>query len=316
VSELFPAALTTLAQETAVSATPAPGNGTRLQVKITGVPVGLDVKFIDFDNVAETPLAVALSTGVTNPQESTAPNSTLIITFDITGSDTSVAESITLDFGVGDTNGDLALGNSILNASVSLAPIADVAPYPIISFATNVEGSGTVATVNDCVTYLLFPWVTNFNVAGNPAAGAHFDTGLTFANTSADPFGPAGSLATTSGNALPQAGTCSMVMFANDGTVSGVVPTSVVPAGGTAVVDVANVFPGKSGYIFARCNFQGAHGFTYITDNWPMPPNTAVDYLGLIVPNPNLIPRNPAGCAISSGIDPEVICGTGEALAQ
>jgi hypothetical protein len=104
-------------------------------------------------------------------------------------------------------------------------------------------------------TNLLFPFVTN---------QAGFDTGLTIANTGADPFGTVG-----------QTGTCTLNFFGtNMGGPSNPVQTSApVPPGSTLSMVLSSggsfgtmAVPGFQGYMIAVCNFAYAHGFTFTTD--------------------------------------------------
>jgi hypothetical protein len=116
--------------------------------------------------------------------------------------------------------------------------------------------------VQICQTLLLFPFVTN--ISG-------FDTGFSIANTSSDPVGTGA-----------QNGTCNLTFY--DGT--GKTPAFPVPnvATGTVYVNLlSTVAPGFSGYMFALCNFQYAHGFAFISDIGAR--NLAMGYLALVVNN-------------------------------
>jgi hypothetical protein len=131
------------------------------------------------------------------------------------------------------------------------------------------ETSATTFVINPCQTNLLFPYITN-------APG--FDTGLAISNTTADPY------------ATPdQQGVCTLYYY---GTVSGGVAadsvdtSAVVPAGKQLIwtlsagggVNAATIAPSVlakndfTGYLIARCNFQYAHGYAFISDlgirNW------------------------------------------------
>jgi hypothetical protein len=130
--------------------------------------------------------------------------------------------------------------------------------------------------IDQCVTNLLFPFVTN---------QAGFDTGLAISNTSRDPFsGNAGRL---------QAGTCTINYY-------GATPGGPAPSAQTtnANVEAGNQLlfvlssggglgitgtPGFQGYIIAQCRFQYAHGFAFITDGPIGQARVAEGYLALVM---------------------------------
>ncbi|HYP09402.1 MAG TPA: hypothetical protein VER03_24470 [Bryobacteraceae bacterium] len=146
---------------------------------------------------------------------------------------------------------------------------------PIPRFIDNATPVNTF-TINQCVTNLLFPFVTN---------QAGFDTGIAISNTSRDPFsGNAGRL---------QAGTCTINYY-------GAVPGGPAPAADTSTNPVAageqllfvlssggangiDAVPGFQGYIIAQCRFQYAHGFAFITDGPIGQARVAEGYLALVM---------------------------------
>jgi hypothetical protein len=125
--------------------------------------------------------------------------------------------------------------------------------------------------VQICQTLLLFPFVTN---------NGGFDTGIAIANTSTDPVGTAA-----------QSGTCSLSWYDGTGktpasTVKVTDFTNSVAAGNSGTVYanlVSSLAPGFTGYMFALCNFQYAHGFAFISDLGAR--NLAMGYLALVVNN-------------------------------
>jgi len=129
---------------------------------------------------------------------------------------------------------------------------------------------------DQCVTNLLFPYVTN---------QFGFDTGIAISNTSRDPFsGNAGRL---------QAGTCTMNYYG--GTTGGAAPSpqttnADVAAGGQVSFVLSSGgglgitgTPGFQGYIIATCRFQYAHGFAFITDGPIGQARVAEGYLALVM---------------------------------
>jgi len=130
--------------------------------------------------------------------------------------------------------------------------------------------------INSCATHLLFPYVTNLG---------GFDTGIAISNTSLDEYGTS-----------PQAGICTIYSFTG-GKGLAAFPTPSIPAGSTwaALIDgastpivAANSF---SGYMIADCDFQYAHGFSFITQVGTFLGTEG--YLALIIPDPPK-PRNAA----------------------
>lgn len=108
----------------------------------------------------------------------------------------------------------------------------------------------------DLTTRLLFPFVTN---------QGGFDTGISIANTTADPFGT-----------KPQSGICTLNFYGNT-SGGGAAPvtqkSTTVIAGSTLVLSLSsggtNDLKGASGfqgYIIAECNFPLAHGYYFISD--------------------------------------------------
>jgi hypothetical protein len=131
--------------------------------------------------------------------------------------------------------------------------------------------------INQCVTNLLFPFVTN---------QAGFDTGIAISNTSVDPFSGATN--------RRQSGTCTINYYGNSGGTNPAPPADtttnpvnageqllfVLSSGGTNGIDAA---PGFQGYIIAQCRFQYAHGFAFVTDGPIGQAQVAEGYLALVM---------------------------------
>jgi len=136
--------------------------------------------------------------------------------------------------------------------------------------------SAPLFTTSPCVTYLLFPYVTDYL--------GEFDTGIAISNTSSDP----------SIGALPQAGGCTVNFYGMDQT-TGANTAKTIGSNGTYSTTLAGinsgassgaglVEPGQSwtfsisaidsafgtntytGYAIATCDFQYAHGYTFVSD--------------------------------------------------
>jgi hypothetical protein len=150
-------------------------------------------------------------------------------------------------------------------------------------FVSSTTPAGTsLFNTAQCVTTLLFPYVTDF---------AGFDTGLAISNTSMDPLGTLG--------ATGQTGTCSVYFYANgalatglaqNGAVAGVLTSPAIAPGDTWTADLSTLdagYPSASvvpaGYAIASCQFQFAHGYSFVSDYGVQ--NFAAAYLALIIPD-------------------------------
>jgi hypothetical protein len=151
------------------------------------------------------------------------------------------------------------------------------ATLPIPRFLDNARPV-TDFVINQCVTNLLFPFVTN---------QAGFDTGMAISNTSRDPF---------SGNANRlQSGTCTINYYGN---VNGTqltdsrpnTTTNPIGAGEHVAFTLSSGgtngltgLAGFQGYVIAQCRFQYAHGFAFITDGPIGQARVAEGYLALVM---------------------------------
>jgi hypothetical protein len=175
-------------------------------------------------------------------------------------------------------------------ATLSFAPTATSgaasSSLPIPRFSAGNAATGNIFTINFCRTILLYPYVTN---------QGGFDTGLTVANTSQDPF-------VTGGNATSaQVGSCVFTFYGGTTATPGVPPpphntntdtgyANGIPAGQVWAQTVGTIAPNFQGYAFAICNFQFAHGFAFISDVGAR--NLAMGYLALVIPD--VSPRDPS----------------------
>jgi hypothetical protein len=132
--------------------------------------------------------------------------------------------------------------------SVVLAPRASVLPVAIPRFISLTTGNANlpVISVTPCQTTLLFPYMTN---------QAGFDTGLSIAATSADPFGT-----------FAQGGTCTLNMYGVGAPATP--PVLTIPTAGEGHNTVSAVAPGFQGYVIAVCDFQYAHGYAFLSNGF------------------------------------------------
>lgn len=188
----------------------------------------------------------------------------------------------------------LATGEATSITSAPFPGTANISSVTVVRFNDPFRpdpGAGFASNA-PCRTNLLFPFVAN--IAG-------FDTGIAISNTSADPYGTA-----------PQSGDCRLFGWeATTGAAVGATPPfatlTAVASGATASILLSGTdFAGGSGYVIAICDFQFAHGFAFITDNFGVgAPNTAQGYLALIIPDPPLnvgrIANDSSGGTANSG---------------
>ena len=115
-------------------------------------------------------------------------------------------------------------------------------------------------------TVLLAPFVAN--VQG-------YDTGMAIANTTLDQLGTA-----------HHSGTCQLCYF--DGSSSPPpcqTTTSAIPAGASLLFTLSGggnygivARPGFEGYIIAKCDFPGAHGFAYVSAQGALPTSPGASF--------------------------------------
>jgi len=292
VNERYPAALTTLGQETSFTPAFTVANGSAIVVTFSGIPSGLAISYTGATSAANS--TIATSTG----PSFTAPTSgSVTYSFPISVSNTSAAEGINLFFSIGraGTSG-LSSGGAIsalgttaaVTAAVGIGPIQASSSGPV-SFAANSINAGTVATAGDCVTNLLFPFLTN---------QVGFDSSIQIANTSSD------DLAFGSGNgATSQSGTCTLSFYPTDlttqtSTASGTagtpsqVTTPSIPSGGVySTLQSATSFKNQSGYMFAVCRFLNGHGFSFVTNGPSATATISQGLLALVVTTAGSSPR-------------------------
>jgi hypothetical protein len=310
VAKQYNSALSTMAEEA-----PDGLNDTQIQIVIINVPPTTTVTPVGAVSCPNTPTAtcmlrvapfvsgVVVAFGAPGALTTGSTQGSLTFTFDVGTTNQAAPEDVDIYFNVQFTGtGTLPINEMTpAVATFSLAPTSSSA-IPFFSGVAEPYNSlgGNVMVIGDCVTDLLFPWASNFHATpASTASNANFSTAIVVANTTLDTF------TTAKGGAVPQsAGSCTFTFFPNDLTTPGVLTTTPVPAGSEVVIDIGAAFPsaftpsvaGKSGYIIATCGFQNAHAYVNIYDNASIgPPVTVQTYLGLVIPNPQVHPRNPAG---------------------
>ena len=143
--------------------------------------------------------------------------------------------------------------------------------YPRYSDAATAEV--TVVTISGAATNLLIPFVTYDGLAGG------FDTGISVANTTADPFtgGAVAGTGTISFWLFPRTTTGAGTMISlttGTGTTPGVglAADGTLASGGTwsgllsELLTAANETGAFTGYVFIKTNFILAHGTSFVTN--------------------------------------------------
>jgi hypothetical protein len=179
-------------------------------------------------------------------------------------------------------------GTSTVNLSFAPTSTSGAASstLSIPRFAGDSSAARNILTINICRTILLYPYITN---------QAGFDTGLTIANTSQDPY-------TTGSNATgAQSGSCKLTYYggttAAPTTPPGPSDTGNIAAGTVWVNTLQTIAPNFQGYMFAVCNFQYAHGFAFISDVGAR--NLAMGYLAVVLNDPGSNARTNANTTTS-----------------
>jgi len=324
VTERYPAALTSSATEIAFTPNTNPAaTGTQVQVVVTGVPAGLSVT----PGVPTNPAGSTVNfTAVPAAQTSTGGALTFTYTVANGTDQNGLAETVNIPFTIAGAAGATSIPpigtSAAVTAAVNLAPVT-TATTTTIRFAPNNQGGGTVASVGDCVTNLLFPFITN---------QVGFDTSIEISNTTAD------DLAFGAGaGAAAQSGSCTLTFYPTDlttqtstaagtlGTASQVT-TPTIPAGGAYnVLQSATSFKLQSGYMFAVCRFLNGHGFSFVLNGTPTSATISQGLLALVIPNPigarnGFVPAilTPIGGLVAGAPVPGTgrAAGSGEALAH
>jgi hypothetical protein len=179
-------------------------------------------------------------------------------------------------------------GTSTVNLSFAPTATSGAASSTlgIPRFAGDSSAARNILVINICRTILLYPYITN---------QAGFDTGLTIANTSQDPY-------TTGSNATgAQSGSCKLTYYggttAAPTTPPGPSDTGNIAAGTVWVNTLQTIAPNFQGYMFAVCNFQYAHGFAFISDVGAR--NLAMGYLAVVLNDPGSNARTNANTTTS-----------------
>ena len=285
---------------------------TTVRVVVTGVPLGLAVAPTA---VTFPALQVSLTFGAAVPLTTTSTGPAQLMTFDfpVTADNISGFEIATFNFTVGLPSGAAGSITAInttntLTAQIFLAGAAastsiGTTAGTALRFASNQAPQPAspikVATIGDCVTYLLFPFVTN---------GSGYDTIINISNSTNDDAALGVGIGATN-----QSGACTMSFYGSSNLIAATVGTAtsfpmattgapatavIVPPGGTFSIQASTIaaMANQSGYLFANCGFLNAHGFSWFMNSTS--PTTAAfstGFLALVIQNPVGVRQNAAG---------------------
>jgi hypothetical protein len=330
VTELWAGAWTALSDEMvlapfAPTSTDNPSNGSDISVTLTGIPIGVTITPVA-PAVPDDCVTCSETWGTFSPTSFTAAAGSTTVTFDFPLATTllSEVESAIIEFDI-TTSGPLPPNTPPVVAAVYLNPMTpapgDVPAftYPVGTLPAESASPFNAITFIGCQTTLLFPYVTNYVAGAAAGPTGNWDTAISIANTTSDPFTYAANTVlwpnpTTPilGGATPQTGSCTIYVYSSgfvtgigvagatvpaavEATPSYTFPTTVVPSGGIWASMLSNT-PAKGttgGYAIAVCNFQNAVGYVETVDNagigaWQI----LGSYLALVIPNPFYEPRS------------------------
>jgi len=263
-------------------------NGTQIRLTFNGVPTGVTLSLtanagdasnnrtVALSNASVTSTATTTVISFTGNTSSTVPSLTAIdqVELQIAVSQNSTAAVTTAGaisvtatmFPIGD-----ALNNSTSTA-LGLPQLGTGGAYP--TFTQLDVGPVTVVNIVAASTTLLIPLAEKVGP---------FDTGISIANTTNDPFGVGG------GGSTPSAGTLRFDFFPSTATGAGtacflqtsatsrpgvgIASDGTVPAGATYLALLSQLLPQSNcaagdffGYIFITANFLNAHGQATVSD--------------------------------------------------
>jgi len=298
-------------------------NGSDFIITFSNVPAGVGIKADDIEPCSTLYTADpnycaggTLGIKLISPAVVTGPTpptgGTIWFEYQVTSVDNNMKESVDLSFKFW-SHGPLpvAVGGTGINVNIAYAPTIPPPAIPYFTGASELKTPLTVVWFYNCATNLLYPFVTNYT-AGPPYLYNNLGTEIFVANTTWDPLNAATLQAAgqnpqeAEGTATPQSGTCTFWLFPNaaggfaDGTAGTMVSfkSPSIAAGGTYGFDMGSVpaFKGLTGYIYAKCLFQNAHGVEYVTDGYGVgEPGTAAAFDAIVIPTPEFYHRTPAG---------------------
>ncbi len=292
----------------------AADSGTELQTTISNIPAGVTVSVdSSYTDTATGAVATMISpfTSTTGTVAVTdGSESSVTVVWQVVADNPFAIDQLTFNIYASFTGAPGNPGSPTPNVTASelsgfspqLPAYSVSGPIPEFSSTVNEPTTPTnLFTVTLCQTILLFPYITDYT---------GFDTGIAISNTSLDNL-PVG--------ASPQTGACSVNFYGAGGaastlgtsgvyssTVDTTLTNGLIAPGQTWAFALSGIDPGylstptygTVGYAIATCNFQYAHGYSFVSDTGIR--NFAAAYLALIIPDAPRTP-NPFVCASGFG---------------
>jgi hypothetical protein len=302
VTEGFASAWRTGTQSTTNGTTTV--NGTNVRLTFSGVTSGVSFPISVTDRTS--------SLGTVGLSATTVTSTTNVITVTFPSTSLTAVEAFQVDVGAVTVSGTATLTPGTITVTATMAPIGPALndqQQPTVTggyprFAQEDVGPVVIVNIVASNTTMLVPFAT---------LGAGYDTGISIANTTADPFGSAG------GGASPTAGTIQVNFFpraaAGAGTAFSLTTSATVlpgiglssngtlAAGSTWTVLLSELLTAAgqtsgtfTGYIFIQANFINAHGAAFVSDFRNFTSASPV----LVLPPPATAPRVSPGGGVES----------------
>ena len=170
------------------------------------------------------------------------------------------------------------------------ANIGMVLSYVKVPVTDPESDDGDFLNIADCVTYLLFPYIT---------CGAHtdWDTGIAIANTTMDDgiFGLSAGATAQRGSVIMYAFPTGEKTVDDYSTAMGYMgePTMAMLSGGLAAGDSLamtcssnEMLAGMQGYAIVKAGFRHAHGMAFVTNSASGAVDAVHGYVALVIPDP------------------------------
>ena len=282
--------------------------GTTIAIVTMNLPDGVELRFpesVTFNNPgdenddvwATLTLSGDSATEAVVGETSDEANDGSMVTYDYTQQEVSDSNGVMDSFAIPITvvTGDIAAGGGgIADIWGVLSPqpaeddadVATVLSYLKDAVTDPDTADGDFLNIAECVTYLLFPFLTC-------GSDMNWTTSFAIANTTLDDgvFG-------LSKGATAQAGSIELHVFPrskmdDDGVMTMAKPdvkmlTHSLAAGDTYSAVCDSIAPGFEGYAIAKAGFRHAHGVAYVLGNYMggASRDVAHGYLALVIPDP------------------------------
>jgi len=289
----------------------AVANGTNIRLTFNGIPAGVTLALTANAGGSTSTLNVALSSA-------TVTQSNAVSTLSFTGTSSTNSPSLTatdtveIQVVVSQNSTAAVTTPGAISVTATLAPIDtalnnDTSTALGLPKATGGYPTFTQLDVGPVTIVNIVPASTTMLIPLAERVGP-FDTGISVANTTSDPFGAGGGGATASAGTLrfdifpstaTGAGTaCFLQTSATSRPGVGIASDGTIPAGATYLVLLSQILPLSNcaagdffGYIFVTANFLNAHGQATISDFRTYSLATNV----LVLPPPSTTPRSTPG---------------------